>query len=515
MGRGGVCARGHTRRVRIPRAAAGVAGLLIMAAALRWVTGSGVIDEVDVLYFVRGVDEYTVRLGRPHFPGYPVYIWAGRLLRVVTGDSLAALHAVAVLSSTLTALPLALVAARLRREGGGTEAESNAAAGVSGVLWLVVPASWITGGEAFSDSLGLLLATWVLWLSAQAFDGSIRAGAAAGLLGGLLLGTRLAYVSLLAPLVLIAWPVARRRPGAGRVAAATLAGLLAGILPWLGWQLVQEGREFVRAGRRHVSHHFNRWGNSIWTDPDPFTRPLRFARTVLLYGLGGWVPGMGLVRGLATAGFVVFTAAGARRLRSAGPMWLAFLAWTIGYALHTGLAHDVGFVRYGLPLAAATCVLAGTGLPRGRAGLVMAGVLVGLLVMVSLPLALERRRRPPPEMQLADFAARLDPGRSALVAPESAEAARIFIADRASRLPLVVAEGADVGRRVEDLERDGRTVYSLAPDSARPEEWLPVARFCRTPLFDSRSAAEIWLYRHQPGALAGPPPACDQSFEVR
>ena len=498
--------------------AALVAGtaLLLGGGALRAATGSGVLDDFDVLYFVRGVEDYAVHRGRPHFPGYPVFIGAARLLRPLAGDALSALHAVAVVSSTLAAVPLALVAFRLRREAGGMEGEAATAALVAAALWLVVPASWITGGEGFSDAPGLLLAAAVLWLSSRALEGSVRAAAAAGILGGLLLGTRLAYVSLLAPLALLAATRPSTPTSRARLALAAGAGLAAGVLPWLAFQLAHEGQALVQAAHQHVGQHFSRWGNSVWTDPDLRTRPLRFLRVFVVYGLGGWTPGMGPARLLATAAWAGFLAAGLWRLgKAGGPMRRAFLAWVAAYVVHVGLAHDPDIARYGLPVAAAACVVAGAGVPGGSRGLLAGAGLATLLAGITFPLALERRRTPPTEVQVAEYVSRLPLRETALLTPPPAEVVRTFLAGRAPGLHHLAVEEGAIGEKTRLLEEDGRTVYSLATDPRHPEEWTPAARFCRTPLFDPRSPAEIWLYRHQPGAEVAPVPACDQSFDVR
>jgi hypothetical protein len=278
-----------------------------------------------------------------------------------------------------------------------------------------------------------------------------------------------------------------------------------------------EGQAFVTAGRAHLSGHFNIWGNTVWTDSQPWTRPVRFLGTLFLYGLGGGFHERSTIRLVVSAGFAALGLWGAWRVaRARGPERAAFALWIFGYAVHTLLAHDVEFVRYGLPLAAAACLLAGVGLPRGRAGIAAGGTLAALVTAVTWPLAREHHRTPPPEVQLADHLRPLAPDRTALLIPPQSGAVTTFVGYRSPDLLLDEVTEPDIPSRTATFEGQGRTVYSLTPDPARPEAWTVVARFCRTPLFDSRSPAEMWLFRHDGGGgEAGPPPPCSQSFEVR
>ena len=66
-------------------------------------------DVEDSYLFVRAVLRYSLAQTRPHWPGYPVYIWVGKLVTAVVGDPVLGLHVLSAVSSALTAWPLALV----------------------------------------------------------------------------------------------------------------------------------------------------------------------------------------------------------------------------------------------------------------------------------------------------------------------------------------------------------------------------------------------------------------------
>jgi 4-amino-4-deoxy-L-arabinose transferase-like glycosyltransferase len=481
---------------------------MVIAGIARWATRSTSFDQMDVVFFVRGVVDYSVDRQRPHFPGYPVFIWAGKAANLLFREPLEAVHAVAVAASTLIAAPLAFLVGLLRREQGASPAEVHQAALAAAAVWLVVPGSWVTGGEGFSDSLGLLLAVLALYCACRAWDRAPRWAFLAGLFGGLTLGARLVCVTLLGPLAVLQVRDLRAPGPAWRRAAATL-GFAAGCLPWMAWQLWMDGSTLVRAGRRHLSGHFGAWGHSAVTDASVWTRPFRLLRTVAVYGLGGGPLDDSLVRPLVTAIFLGLVLVGAIRMRRrAGPLAVLFLVWTLGYAVYATFAHDVEYPRYSLPLTAAVCALAALGIPRGWPGTLVAVSLTGLVLSVTLPLALEHRRVPPTEMQLARYIGGVARPAVLLNSQVSLPMVYAFAEELAPGVAMAVAEPETVGSLATRYRSEGHAVYATIPDAARPEEWVAIACFRRSPLFDPRSAPEIWLFHHAPGSPPAPIPRC-------
>jgi hypothetical protein len=118
----------------------------------------------DSLFFVRGVQRYSVYELRPHWPGYPVYIWLGSFFRLFFTDPVQSLHLVSVVASTLTIWPIVAIARDWRLASGGKPAEADLAGLAAGFSWALVPLSWLGGSEIFSDPLALLLATTMLWM---------------------------------------------------------------------------------------------------------------------------------------------------------------------------------------------------------------------------------------------------------------------------------------------------------------------------------------------------------------
>src|SRR5678815_4199755 len=86
-----------------------VCGLVVIGIAVRLLTMPLTPDVEDSVLFIRGVIRHSIAEMRPHWPGYAVYMWLGKLLTAALGDPVLALHVISAVSSSLTAWPLALV----------------------------------------------------------------------------------------------------------------------------------------------------------------------------------------------------------------------------------------------------------------------------------------------------------------------------------------------------------------------------------------------------------------------
>src|SRR5205823_634702 len=104
---------------------------------------------------VNGVIRFSIRESRPHWPGYPVYIWAGKVFAAIVGDPIVGLHLLSALSSVLVAWPLAAVARKWATSLGTTQGAADVAGWSAAVLWWVTPMAWVTASQIVSDALGL------------------------------------------------------------------------------------------------------------------------------------------------------------------------------------------------------------------------------------------------------------------------------------------------------------------------------------------------------------------------
>src|SRR5262249_45956094 len=79
------------------------------------------LEDVDSINFAMGVRQFDVAHHQPHPPGYPIYIVAAKVLRVVVPNEIAALSLLSVLAGALGVWALFLffrrLAADLRASG--------------------------------------------------------------------------------------------------------------------------------------------------------------------------------------------------------------------------------------------------------------------------------------------------------------------------------------------------------------------------------------------------------------
>ena len=481
--------------------AAGLAG--------RLVTLPRVPDEHDSFLFLRGVARFSVAESRPHWPCYPVYVWAGKLATAVLRDPLLALHVVSAASAALVAWPLALVVRSWARSLGAPSPRDEWAGFGAAGLWLAAPVSWVTGSQIIADPLGLLCGVSVLALAISGRSGRSRAWIAAAALGGLMLGVRLVNVTMLGPIAWKGWQARRERWWRLPAPACLLVAFAAGVLPWAAWLAAREPQAYVRAGRAHVRGHFHEWGESILTDRDPAVRPWRAVAAFVIHGIGGGTPRMGWPRAAAAAGWMAALGIGiasARPLARSRVARLAFL-WGAPHLLYLFLAHDVAFPKYTMPAVALAAMAGGLAVLAPRPyGIAVVAAAVAATVLVSAPLAWHQRRQPPVEDAAARFLAAQE--RAALIIVE-VPALPSYLHELAPAVrAMAVGDAASIPRWSAPWQAEGRRVFATAVPPDEPSQWIPVAHFCRDPLIDPRLSAEVWLFAPVTQAPGPPVVAC-------
>jgi len=218
------------------------AGLLYGVLAV-WLAAHPVsLPSDDALFFVRGVERFSVLEFRPHFPGYPGFIAVGKLLALTGLDPAQAVFAVSLLSA-LAIPPLAAWCAASAGGGPGARLAAFCAA-------LTQPFLRLVGLSLMSDGAGVafLLAALALQMRGQAGGAGLAYGAA--------LACRPSFLVPVVAAVLVGlW----QRPGQrGRL----LAGCAAPLAVAGGGLLALEGMPLITEGVRFVQGHVLLWGNT-------------------------------------------------------------------------------------------------------------------------------------------------------------------------------------------------------------------------------------------------------------
>ena len=117
-------------------------------AALFAITRSHWLDDWDSVNFALALDDFDVMRHRPHPPGYPLYIAAGKLAHVFVADHAAALTLVSALAGAAVASMFYLLDRR-RNDWQVRRALRHAHHGVVAALWL-------QSGLALTDMFGMV-----------------------------------------------------------------------------------------------------------------------------------------------------------------------------------------------------------------------------------------------------------------------------------------------------------------------------------------------------------------------
>jgi hypothetical protein len=216
-----------------------LAAATIVAAASRLLSLPRTPWDWDELLFMHAVDRFNVALHHPHPPGFPLYIFAAKVIRKLLGfGNFHALQALSVLAA------MAIVPAMffLCRALGMRFSTSISA----GLVLAFFPNVWFYGGAALSDvpSMVLVIVAVTLLLRGNLLLGAVVLGVAAGFRPqNLLIG--------FVPFLLAAWREKRRAVVAALI-LAVIVGVSYAAAAWLtGWEryqiMVSEHGKYINA----------------------------------------------------------------------------------------------------------------------------------------------------------------------------------------------------------------------------------------------------------------------------
>ncbi|MEW5422047.1 hypothetical protein [Amorphus sp. 3PC139-8] len=433
--------------------------VLLAAALLRQPPS---LSSDDGFNFARALTRFSVLDFSPHFPGYPVFVGLGRLVRLVVPDPVSALQR----TTTGVALALPWAAAWAAWSWTGARWAALAAFGLT-LMQPILPALALSG---LSDGTGLLFFVAFLALVLLA-ERNAGGSVAAGLSLGLSAWARPSYGLIQAGAWLV---VVGRSPWRGSV---ILVGAIAVTMPVLAILLSIEGWGYFREGLRFFEGHTLVWGNTALSGSSDgagwgavlLERPAVLA-LLCLY-----------------AGAAVVSLAGERR-RVAAPAIAAFavsLVWMLAMQNPDNLRHLAPTLMLGGLLAAT--------MPGRRA---VRAAVIGLALVLNSWLAATT-------WDLAD------------PRPAPLAAASVALQDRAPAL-LVTNQGVGFLR---DRLNEVRVYDLFYPETAHAgvaASDLPAYRLTSTPIpacelaavFPGRAFGEpaLLLYRLN---RAGPAPVCE------
>ncbi len=315
---------------------------LVLGAGLRLLALPPTLGDLDAANFAAALERFDPTLQAPHWPAYPVYVFASKGLHALGLHPTAALGLVGVLAFVAAApVFFAGVAARFDR----TTAHVLTAT-VSLAPGAVVSASW-AGTEGLG--LALLLAQVGVALRTAPPRDALFGPAAVGALAGLGLGVRLSWWPLyLGVLAAAVWASHRTDRSDGpdrRRPRHLLGGLAAGTASWLVPLVVIVGPGALAGFVGFAAGHFTTWGGAISAEDGAVHRAL-VAGDAIAAGFGGALPFVGV--------FVAGVVGLAVRSRRPALAPLALPAAIVSaYAVWCFLAQNVARPRHALPVAVA------------------------------------------------------------------------------------------------------------------------------------------------------------------
>lgn len=269
----------------------------IVVAVTRWWAMSSSIWDWDEALFSLAVRDFDVVAHRPHPPGFPLFVLAGKAVDVVLQDEFRSLQLISLLGAILL-FPAAFFMA--------WEMGFSFATSLGGALILAfAPNLWFFGGTAFSDvpSLALVVAACALLLRSR------RSGPGLFLAGCLILGISSGFRSQnlfvgAVPFLLAAWTFFRQRRYWLVLAGGAVIGVIV-IATYVGSGLASyswpEYQKTLKAHREYIVK------TDSWLSPerpplrklfdDFFIREFRFYRmSVAIFILSLVAAVMGIVK---------------------------------------------------------------------------------------------------------------------------------------------------------------------------------------------------------------------------
>jgi hypothetical protein len=349
---------------------------LLVASASPWP------DDQDGVNFLLGVERYDLKFHQPHFPGYPVYIVAGKLLRSVINSPEWALVALSVISGVSCVWLMFVWVSKF---------QSRDTALFCATALAVNPVFFEFSHKIFTEIPAMALLLMALVILGNPVDGSGKRWFASGAIMGMMLGIRLSWWPY--PLFYLLYGA---KTGRG---LNVLGGLVVGVLLWLAPQATLVGAsELATTGLSFTGGHFSDWGGAIGAemakDPRLISLILRIGEAV------GWIGSGTIWTRVPWAAFTFVSIVIFLGIRNDKKEANTFLLATLFYLLWVALGQNLEKTRHLIMIAPAVIVIAAPLIEKYKKAAAIAIVALGLTLPVDY---LGRRVNQPPALGLAQW----------------------------------------------------------------------------------------------------------------
>lgn len=237
-------------------------------------------NEGDSFNFAQSLLNFDLVREQPHAPGYPLYVFLGRTLFLLTGNQLAALRWISIVSGALTLVPLYFLARSMYNRGTAVSAC---------LILMVLPGFWLPSEKATTDALSTFLLTLGIALLYFGMKGHGRAIPVSYMVYALAVGVRptnLAFV----PLWLFATVKARHSTKIVFSGLAFVGTILAWLVPvvWvMRWDRFLLAMRYMYVGTASTDFVFARP-----LGLDPYERMSFVLASIFTFGFGGMLPSL-------------------------------------------------------------------------------------------------------------------------------------------------------------------------------------------------------------------------------
>lgn len=438
---------GFSRRLQREDAAAIAMALVFLFFYLTTLSAS--LEEEDSAHFALALTDYNITQNHPHPPGFPVYVFIGRMFLAVTGNELLAL---ASMSAVFGALSMLAVYVFMRERLGRQRALA------ASVVCASTPLFWLSAVKALSDMTGLfflIVPLALLWRYNSC--GGRRLAYIGMFVSGIAAGVRIHTALLLLPAAALALRERKEKP----VEILTMASLfVAGACVWGVPLLLVSGPSAYMASSGLFMYGVGNPEISLIGVSSPML-PLQKLWAELYYflmdgyGVNLWAPG---ILGLALlAAFPVLLWLIARRI----PGQKDFIFFSVPLAVYCALIFILlpAFnPRYFLVLVPFVSAALAAGIWKiGKKGFRLAAlsVLFALLLAHSIALASGIHDEKAPMLQMVEYLERM-PGREIVV---SGEFLYDYVIYYHAAIDVISEDAADCSV-LSGLLKDGRAVFS-------------------------------------------------------
>jgi hypothetical protein len=213
-------------------------------------------DQVD---FALALDRFDLRMMQPHFPGYPIFIWGGMIVRMWVEDPVQALVIFNKVMIGLSAIPMFLIARRY----------FAIHFSLLFVLFLqTLPYLNVLSSLPMSEAAAISMLWWFFWTVRMAVEKNTFFYQILPLfVYSLLLGIRLSYIAF-GVAIIILWILYWKRSTDKNITIKLTGLFFLAIMFQLGWVsalVTSEGglQEFIGLALSFTGGHFTEWGGAI------------------------------------------------------------------------------------------------------------------------------------------------------------------------------------------------------------------------------------------------------------